>query len=105
MTGGRGPVRRSERGRWKPGREEERALLSRLEAHLESGEVMGLEVGRGPEVIDFLATLRDMSHVEGLLLGFDASPREREWLLNQVEEGIGRLAERERRKGWFRWRR
>lgn len=90
--------------RWEPPREREarRALLARLETHLESLHSLGFEVGQGAEVIDFLASLRDMGVVETLLHGAPFTARERERVLNLVEERMGELSPKTRWRSRFR---
>lgn len=90
--------------RWEPPREREerRRLLERVEAHLESLDSLGFEVGEGMEVIHFLAELRDMAIVEALLHGADFNRQEREWVLNRVEERMGEMS---RPNPWLRLKR
>jgi hypothetical protein len=68
-------------------------LLERLEAHLESDELLGLDLGDGHAVVDFLARL-SMGDVEALLGdAFSASDRKR--ILAIIEHHKGGLDERE----------
>jgi hypothetical protein len=78
--------------RWEPPlSREQRLLLERVEAHVESLDSLGFEVGQGMEVLHFLAALRDMGAVEALLHGLVMTPQEREWVMNRIEEKMGDL--------------
>lgn len=78
--------------RWEPPKSrEQRLLLERVEAHVESTDSLGFEVGAGHEVLHFLAGLRDMGAVEALLHGLVMTPQEREWVMNRIEEIMGDL--------------
>jgi hypothetical protein len=68
-------------------------LLRKIEQHIESQTILGLDVGDGEEVIDFLARL-EMGVVEQLLAG-NFTDQERELILNWVEERKGQLLDHE----------
>jgi hypothetical protein len=71
-------------GTWAP--HQHRGVPAKVEGHLQARDNLGFEVGEGSDLIRFLAGLRDMDAVDALIRGAGLTPREREWLLNGVEE-------------------
>ena len=68
-------------------------LLRRLKQHIESPDVLGFDLGDGAAALEFLARL-EMEVIEQLLpSSFNA--REREQILNWIEESKGRLSDAE----------
>lgn len=81
---------------------ERRTLLNAVKAHLESLDTLGFEVGEGEEVVDFLAGMRDMDAVRGLLEHSGVSGSDRKIVLGWVEERRDELA-RPKRRWWWPW--
>jgi hypothetical protein len=68
-------------------------LLRRLEGHIESPDVLGFDLGDDTAVLEFLARL-EMEAIEQLLPS-SVNAREREQVLNWIEESKGRLSDAE----------
>jgi hypothetical protein len=77
-----------------------REILTKLKSHLESGDILGFDVGEGEEVVSFLARLGDMDAVQALLIDSPLSAGERKAVLEWVEERRDELP-RPTRRSWF----
>jgi hypothetical protein len=76
-----------------------REILTKLKSHLESGDILGFDVGEGEGVVSFLAGLGDMDAVRALLIDSPLSEGERKAVLEWVEERRDEL--RPTRRRWF----